>query len=465
MIKKNQRLLNFINVVSDGLVILTSYFASTWLWLDILKGASENIAIIQSLKHGIGIVAIVYSLIMLLLLAIFGLYNTTRIHRLRRSVLTILEANALGILFVGAILYLLRLQDFSRGVLTIFSLISSGLLVFKRIILRIILTRAREKGFNQKHVIVVGTGKLARKYSQNVGKEQNIGFTILGYFGTKREDFQEKYIGGIDAIKPFVRQFLVDEIVIALEPNETDLIMPVITICEGTGVKVAIIPFYNDIIPSCPSIEVLGDTKLIYLRSTPLDNLGYAFIKRILDILISAVLILLLSPLMLVSAIGIKLSSPGPVIFKQQRVGRHKRLFWMYKLRSMRENKTQETGWTTNSDTRRTWFGKLIRKCSIDELPQLFNVLKGDMSVIGPRPEVPFYVEKFAKDIPLYMVKHQVRPGMTGWAQVNGYRGNTSIEKRIEYDIWYIENWSLRLDIKIFFRTIFGAWINPEKII
>ena len=166
---------------------------------------------------------------------------------------------------------------------------------------------------------------------------------------------------------------------------------------------------------------------------------------------------------MLATLVGIKLTSRGTVIFRQQRVGRNKKLFWMYKFRSMYENQTEKISWTSLHDPRRTGFGRFLRKFSIDELPQLFNVLKGEMSLIGPRPEIPYYVEKFAQNIPLYMVKHQIRPGMTGWAQINGYRGDTSIDKRIEHDIWYIENWSLSLDLRILVRTIFGGWINSEK--
>ena len=136
----------------------------------------------------------------------------------------------------------------------------------------------------------------------------------------------------------------------------------------------------------------------------------------------------------------------------------------MYKFRSMRVTGTENTGWTTNSDSRKTWFGSIIRKTSVDELPQFFNVLKGDMSLVGPRPEVPHFVRQFKEEIPLYLIRQQVKPGITGWAQVNGYRGDTSIEERVKHDIWYIENWSLWLDIKILFRTILGGWINSEKI-
>ncbi|MDR3051958.1 MAG: sugar transferase, partial [Oscillospiraceae bacterium] len=170
------------------------------------------------------------------------------------------------------------------------------------------------------------------------------------------------------------------------------------------------------------------------------------------------------SPLLLVAVIGVKLSSPGPLLFKQERVGLNKRVFSMLKFRSMRVNHKESRGWTNDCDPRRTRFGSFLRKFSIDELPQLINVLRGDMSLIGPRPEVPYFVEQFRESISLYMVKHQVRPGLTGWAQVNGYRGDTSIEERIRHDIWYIENWSVALDLKILLMTILGGWINDEKV-
>ena len=176
-------------------------------------------------------------------------------------------------------------------------------------------------------------------------------------------------------------------------------------------------------------------------------------------------LIILTSPVMLAVAIGVKLSSPGPVLFRQERIGLNKKPFMMYKFRSMRVNTEENTAWSTNADPRKTRFGSLIRKFSLDELPQFFNVLKGDMSLVGPRPEIPFHVEHFKEEIPRYLVRQQVRPGCTGWAQVNGLRGDTDIAERIRYDIWYIENWTVALDLKIIFRTVFGGkMINDEKL-
>ena len=188
------------------------------------------------------------------------------------------------------------------------------------------------------------------------------------------------------------------------------------------------------------------------------------YLKNLLDRLLALVGTAALSWLLLGVGIAVRLDSPGPVLFKQERVGRNKKPFYMYKFRSMRVNASEKTGWSRNEDPRKTPFGSFIRKFSIDELPQFFNVLKGDMSLVGPRPEVPFYVEQFKEEIPRYMVKHQVRPGITGWAQVNGYRGDTSIKKRIEYDIYYIENWNVFFDLKILLMTLTRS-MNSEKIV
>ena len=203
---------------------------------------------------------------------------------------------------------------------------------------------------------------------------------------------------------------------------------------------------------------------MINIRSVPLTNMFNKMVKRCMDIVGSVLCIVIFSPVMLLTAVLVKATSKGPLIFRQERVGMHNKPFWMYKFRTMQvQTKTEEQkGWTKRDDPRVTSVGKVLRKISLDEFPQLFNVLKGDMSLVGPRPERPQYVEKFREEIPRYMIKHQVRPGMTGWAQVNGYRGDTSIRKRIEHDLYYIENWTLGLDIKILFLTVFKGFINKN---
>ena len=220
----------------------------------------------------------------------------------------------------------------------------------------------------------------------------------------------------------------------------------------------------NNIIPTRPYTEDLDGLPVIHVRKIPLANSFNSFIKRVIDIIGSLGLILLFSIPMLVVAIIIKTTSKGPLIFKQERVGLHNKPFKMYKFRSMevQDSSKEKQAWTVQNDPRVTPIGKFIRKTSLDELPQFFNVLKGDMSLVGPRPERPFWVEKFKEEIPRYMIKHQVKPGITGWAQVNGYRGDTSIRMRIDCDLYYIENWSLGLDFKILFSTIFKGFVNKN---
>ena len=255
-----------------------------------------------------------------------------------------------------------------------------------------------------------------------------------------------------------------DEIAITLSLKDYDYLEGVVDICEKSGVHTKFIPDYSSLIPSRPYTEDLMGLPVINIRYVPLTNTGNMVIKRAMDIVGSIFGIIITSPIMLISAILVKLSSPGPVIFKQERVGLHNKPFYMYKFRSMAMQTAAEEkkGWTVRNDPRVTGIGKVLRRTSIDELPQLFNILKGDMSLVGPRPERPQFVEKFKEEIPRYMVKHQVRPGLTGWAQVNGLRGDSSIKKRIEYDIYYIENWTIGFDIKIILMTFFTGFINKN---
>ena len=208
----------------------------------------------------------------------------------------------------------------------------------------------------------------------------------------------------------------------------------------------------------------MDNIPLISVRYLPLDISINKYLKRTFDVLFVVVASIILSPLLVIVAIAIKLTSPGPIIYKQERVGENAKPFMIYKFRSMKsENEyIDDKKWTQKDDPRVTTIGKIIRKTSIDELPQFYNIFKGDMSLIGPRPERPYFVNKFRESVPKYMIKHHVKPGMTGWAQVNGYRGNTSIVKRIKYDIYYVENWSIMLDIRIFFKTL-PALLNDKN--
>ena len=273
-----------------------------------------------------------------------------------------------------------------------------------------------------------------------------------------------KVIGRIDNLLVILPQNHLDEIAITLGLNEYYKLERIVGLCEKSGVHTKFIPDYNNIIPTKPYTEDLLGLPVINIRHVPLSNTFNMMVKRCMDVCGSLAAIVVFSPVMLLMVLLIKLTSPGPLIFKQERVGLHNRPFQMYKFRSMevQKERDEQKCWTVKNDPRVTGIGKFMRKTSIDELPQLFNVLKGDMSLVGPRPERPQFVEKFREEIPRYMVKHQVRPGMTGWAQINGYRGDTSIRKRIEYDLYYIENWTVGLDFKILFLTCFKGFINKN---
>jgi len=337
-----------------------------------------------------------------------------------------------------------------------------------RSIIRIVLQRLRKKGFNQKHMILVGYSRAAEEYVDRIKANPEWGYEIMGILDDNVECGMKyrgiEVFGRTEEISEILQNSRPDEIAITLGLNEYSKLEHIVAECEKSGVHTKFIPDYNNIIPTRPYTEDLMGLPVINIRHVPLTNTFNAVIKRTIDIVGSLCAILLFSPVMLITAIAVKLSSPGPLIYAQERVGLQNKTFRMYKFRSMevQSPKKERGAWTVQNDPRVTKVGKIIRRTSIDELPQLFNILKGDMSMVGPRPERPFFVEKFREEIPRYMIKHQVRPGLTGWAQINGYRGNTSIKKRIEYDLYYIENWTLGLDIKILFLTIFKGFINEN---
>ena len=462
LIRKNQAFLNRVNIILDMLLVIISYILASWIRLDFFDGDSNNMA---GVSEKTLLLALVYALMLFFLLSLFGFYNTTRTRRLAWKIRTIFFAVTLSTLIATTLFFVFRLVDFSRGVILAFYATTLILLVGKYAFMRLVLRRFRGKGYNLKHVVIIGTGKLAQQYKNDIEAEAELGFHPLGFIGSKNTLSEEdQYLGTFNDLDNILATPDINEVVIALDPEEYNRLWDIIPACEKNGVKYSVIPFYNDIIPANPTIETIGHSKLINMRVNRLENLGWAILKRSFDFITSLIGLILLSPLFFIIAIGVKRSSPGPVFFKQTRVGYQRKKFRMLKFRSMRQNNEEDTAWSTDTDPRRTKFGAFLRKTSLDELPQFINVLKGNMSLVGPRPELPRFVEQFKDTIPFYMVKHQVKPGMTGWAQVNGYRGDTSIEKRVELDLWYIDHWSFWLDLKILFRTFFGGMINKEQL-
>lgn len=403
------------------------------------------------------------SLLIFFLYYSVGLYGALRSKSVMHDFKWVLSVNMLAVFLSLGVLYLIKLNEFSRGVIGLFFVLSTFAILLKRYIMRLILALFREKGYNQKHVVIIGSGMLARQYAQEILNHPGFGYTIDGFIGVRDTLFNIPYLGEWEnGGSHFLEKPGIDEVIVALDPEYMHHIPDLIEATEKSGSKLLLVPYYSNYIPTTSSIESIGECKLINVRTTPFDSPIRVIIKRTFDIFSSLFLLILCSPVLLLTAIGVKLSSPGPIIFRQQRVGQHKKLFKMYKFRSMRVNDAADIAWTTLDDPRKTKFGSLIRKTSIDELPQLWNVLKGDMSLIGPRPEIPYYVNQFKDTIPLYMLKHLVKPGITGWAQVNGFRGDTSIEERIKKDIWYIENWTFMLDLRIIVMTIVGGIFNKE---
>ena len=459
MIKENQQLLNRINTLSDALIIYLMIPVSFWIRYILQDGV-----IAVTLRDYL-VLGLFYTIVQIILFYTLGLYRPYRHIRLRRELARLFVACMLGFTLLLSWLSLRHMDNYSRQMLIYFFVLSFFLLSLKRFLLRQALWRLRARGYNLKHVLVMGGGSLAKTYLEKIETEVNMGYHPLGYIAEKEGDLDIPYLGGYDRLEAELEKNKPDEVISAVDPAEFGHTPEIVDACEKTGCKLSAIPIYAEYLSSSQQIDDLDGIPLLNMRRIPLENLGNPFLKRTADILLSALILILFSPLMLVTAIGVKLSSPGPVIFAQKRIGRNKEPFMMYKFRSMRVNTRQDTAWSSSEDDRKTAFGSFIRKYSLDEFPQFWNVLKGDMSLVGPRPEIPYFVEQFKEEVPRYMLKHLVRPGITGWAQVNDLRGDTSIPERIKHDIYYIEHWSVGFDLKILFLTVFGGkFRNDEKL-
>lgn len=464
MIKDNQKHFNRLHVVIDGLIIAVSYILAWYIQIHLIVKDRAGTLPVQ-----IYMLALVFVIPGFLLLYYgFNLYTPKRVQGRRLEASNIFCANAVGVLLIMFVLYMVNEPDFSRPLIFIFAGINYVLTVIERNVIRALLRDIRRRGMNLKHILMVGYSRAAEEFIDRVVQNPQWGYQVNGILddsvrpGTLYKNV--KVVGATSSLEKILEHNSLDEIAITLGLNEYYKLKKIVATCEKSGVHTKFIPDYYDIIPTRPYTEDLQGLPVINIRHVPLTNTFNMMVKRVMDIVGSILCIIIFSPLMLLTAVLIKATSKGPVIYAQVRVGLHNQPFKMYKFRSMEVQSPSEEkkGWTTKNDPRVTPIGKIIRRTSIDEFPQLFNVLKGDMSLVGPRPERPQFVEKFREEIPRYMVKHQVRPGMTGWAQVNGYRGNTSIRKRIDCDIYYIENWTVGLDIKILFLTVFKGFINKN---
>lgn len=465
MIKDNQKLLNRLHCVVDILVIIGSYMIAWYLKFEsaLFVGVQSKLDFRDYMLALIWIVPL-----FIILYWAMGLYSPKRVLGRRVEISKIVQANSLGIVLILTILFITKQQHFSREMAFLFYCVNIVLGIVVRLGIHMVLRAIRKQGFNQKHILLIGYSQSAEAYIDRIKANPQWGYHVMGILddnvtsGTEYKGI--KVLGRIANLEIILPENKLDEIAITLGLSEYSKLEKVVAECEKSGVHTKFIPDYMKIIPTKPYTEDLLGLPVINIRYVPLSNAFNSFVKRCIDIVGGICGIILFSPVMLIVAILVKATSPGPLIYKQDRVGLHNKPFKMYKFRSMVVQKEQDEKkcWTTKGDSRVTPVGKFIRKTSLDELPQFFNIVKGDMSLIGPRPERPFFVDKFKEEIPRYMIKHQVRPGLTGWAQVNGYRGDTSIKKRIEYDLYYIENWTLGFDIKILFLTVFRGFVNKN---
>ncbi len=466
MIKDNQKVFNRLLVVIDSVItaasLILGYYIKFYILLD---GPGAGVL---PLRDYISLLVFIIPGYMVLYYRM-GVYTPKRTVRRRFEIFDILKANTVGMAALIIIIYLVvRKFHYARSVLALFYALNCFLTGLFRVFLRKILRTIRKKGYNVKHILLVGYSRAAEEYVNRLLDNPQWGYTVSGFLddhvpvGTLYKGVP--VMGTTEDLPRKLAENAWDEVAITLSLRDYDLLGEIVGTCEKSGVHTKFIPDYNSMIPTRPYTEDLMGLPVINIRYVPLTNTGNMLIKRLMDIAGALFGIIVTSPAMIFCAIAVKLSSPGPIIFKQERVGLHNKPFRMYKFRSMemQDPSEEKKAWTTRNDPRVTAIGRFMRKTSLDELPQLFNILKGDMSLVGPRPERPHFVEKFKEEIPRYMVKHQVRPGLTGWAQVNGYRGDTSIKRRIEYDIYYIENWTLGFDIKIILMTFFTGFINKN---
>ena len=380
-----------------------------------------------------------------------------------REVIRLTSTLAWTILLFTFFTFFYRRQSYSRLLIVVFMCLAPFFLFSVRRLVWSIIRRLRRRGMDVRRVLIAGTTPLARRIAAHLETYRNLGFQVVGHLCEAGGEEDTPVLGKLGEVREVVARERIHEVYVALPPNSYAAQEELLSALADSSVDVRLVPDIIDHMRLNAGIEELDGLPVILLSQTPL--LGWnRWMKVVVDYSLGALALLVLGPLMIAISLVVKWTSRGPVLYHQERMGLDGVRFRMYKFRSMRVDAEKESGavWTMDEDERRTRFGAFLRKTSLDELPQLFNVLRGEMSLVGPRPERPVFVEKFRASFPDYMLRHKMKSGITGWAQVNGWRGNTSIEKRIEFDLHYIENWSLGFDIKILWLTLWKGLINKN---
>jgi exopolysaccharide biosynthesis polyprenyl glycosylphosphotransferase len=460
---KTKALFSAMLVVSDMLMTMAAFVLAYYIRREIpWPNPPRDLA---PLRSYMGMLSIqVFSI--LIVFFIYRLYHQRRAVSRVDEFYAVFGAVSIGTMMSVAITALTFKNsvvelDFSRAMIVYAWLFTIALVMLGRLVHNWLQGRARASGWGRDRVLIVGTGDVAQMILQKIQWSPWLAYEIVGLVAKNGNGNHapENILGAptlglTDDLPRLIDEHRINEVIIALPEATHQETLSIIALCDRSTISVKVFPDLFQFIAGQVGIDDLGGLPLLSVRDVALRGWKLT-VKRGVDIIGSGMGLVLLSPLMLLVALLIKLESPGPVFYVQERMGLDARSFPMLKFRSMRQDAEQNgPGWTRPNDPRRTRLGALMRRLNIDELPQFINVLIGDMSMVGPRAERPVYVDQFKKSIPRYMDRHREKAGITGWAQVNGLRGDTSITERTKYDLWYIENWSLLLDFKILIRTV-----------
>ncbi len=416
-----------------------------------------------------------YVIAWVLLLIVWGavfqvldLYRPRRISTHLREIADIVRGCALAILIFLGIIFLLRDIALSRTVVVVFWFASGGLINLSHVAMREGLRFLRRKGYNQRYVLIIGAPEQTKRLIEKLQWHRHLGLRIVGVYLTHQEKAIEDFSGvkvldDRERILALVRSGEIDQVFITLPLDQAAKLREIPGWLEDEPVAIHFVPDFGEFAKLRASVEAFDDLHIFTLQASPLDGWN-SVLKRAMDIVVGGFALILIFPLMVLIAAATKLTSSGPICYRQERMGLDGRRFQMLKFRTMINDAEKTTGpiWALDNDPRVTPLGRWLRRMSLDELPQLINVLRGEMSLVGPRPERPPLIEQFRHSIPKYMLRHKIKAGMTGLAQVNGWRGNTSLEKRIEHDIQYIETWSLWRDLKIILLTVVRGFLHKH---
>lgn len=465
MLKKNSQIFEALFVTCDLLVVSLAWCLAYWLRFESdLIPAEKGVPPFGNYLSMLLFIWLIWAFVFKRM----GLYRPMRGMRRLKEIWMLINANAFCVLLFIAVTYLFREKSvpFSRLVFGYFWFIATLFTIIERSCARAFLREIRRRGYNLRYMLIVGAGRAAADVAARVRLHRELGIQVIGCLA--KDETEKKGVSGLTVVGTYkeladlLQKIEIDQLVIALPLEDNHRLPEIMAMLGDSLVDVKIVPDIHQFVTLGGSIEEFEGLPVITLQSSPLEGANL-MLKRVLDLIIAAVLFVVVSPVMLIIAVLVKLTSRGPVLYKQQRVSIDGTRFNIYKFRTMlNESEEQGPGWTVPGDTRVTPIGRILRSTSLDELPQLFNVFRGDMSIVGPRPERPVFIEEFRKHVPHYMLRHKVPAGITGWAQVHGWRGDTSIGKRIEYDLYYIEHWSLILDFKILFLTLFRGFRNKN---